>query len=106
MSENYQKYIKDDRVAVLYSPRFGAGWYTWNTQYKGLVFDKDIVEAVLNDNRELAAKIAEEKYPKTYTNGAADLKIAWLDENTIFEITEYDGRESIKIVGQSEYLIA
>jgi len=24
------KYIRDGKVAVLYSPGFGAGWSTWN----------------------------------------------------------------------------
>jgi hypothetical protein len=44
----YEKYIKDGKVAVLYSSGFGAGWYTWNDEsLTGLVFDRDIVEAVL-----------------------------------------------------------
>ena len=25
-----EKYIKDGKVAVAYSPGFGAGWSTWN----------------------------------------------------------------------------
>ena len=33
----YEKYYDSDgNVAVLYSPGFGAGWYTWNTDYEGL----------------------------------------------------------------------
>lgn len=27
------KVIKDGKVAVLYSPGFGAGWFTWNNHH-------------------------------------------------------------------------
>ena len=27
---NMQKVIRDGKVAVLYSPGYGAGWYTWS----------------------------------------------------------------------------
>jgi hypothetical protein len=103
---NYEKYIKDGLVAVLYSPGFGAGWYTWNTKYEGLVFDKEIVEAVLADNLNLVTEICERKYPDAYLGGARDLTVAWLDEGTLFEIREYDGSESIYEMGEQEYLCA
>lgn len=79
------KLIRDGKVAVLYSPGFGAGWYSWHNEQK-LVFDKDIVEAVLG--------------------GARDLQVAWIDEGDQFEINEYDGSESIHIIGRGNYLVA
>lgn len=47
---------------MLYSRGFGAGWYTWHPQHRGLVFDREIVEA--------AAEIARRKYGEdVYTGG-------------------------------------
>lgn len=102
----YEKYIQNGKVAVLYSPGYGAGWYSWNTEYEGLVFDKEIVEAVLADNKILAFEIAEKKYPEAYLGGIDDLEVGWLDEGTLFEIREYDGSESIREIGKQTYLCA
>ncbi len=33
-----QKLSQDGKVAVLYSPGFGAGWYTWNTDAPEILF--------------------------------------------------------------------
>jgi hypothetical protein len=100
-----KKYIKDGKVAVLYSPDYGAGWYSWNSNNEELLFDKEIVEAVLADNRELAAEIAKKKYD-AYTGGAKNLQIEWIDEGTQFEVEEYDGYESIHIIGSRDYITA
>lgn len=70
------------------------------------MYDKEIVEAVLADDRELAAKIAERKYENFYTGGAEDLCIRWIDIGTSFEIQEYDGSESVIYPGQQEYMRA
>lgn len=91
-----QKYMKDGKVAVLYSPGFGAGWYTWNTEHKDMIFDHDIVQAVLDSNKDLARKLAEEKWPSVYLGGLEDLTVAWLDPGEQFIIEEYDGSESIR----------
>ena len=42
------KVIRDGKVAVLYSPGFGAGWSTWNSHNPDLLFDSIIVDFVLN----------------------------------------------------------
>lgn len=103
----YEKYIKDGKVAVLYSPGFGAGWYTWNTEYEGLVFDKELVQALLDKSSiSFLEEIAERKYPGAYLGGAEDLEIEWIEEGLQFEINEYDGSESIHIIGERQYLCA
>lgn len=102
----YEKFTKDGKVAVLYSPCYGAGWYSWNTEHPGLLFDKDIVQAVLDGDKKLAAEIAERKYPNCYTGGAEDLQIKWLEPGTLFEVREYDGSESILVADYKEYLQA
>ena len=35
--------IRDGLVAVVYSPGFGAGWYTWNLESPEILFDPNIV---------------------------------------------------------------
>lgn len=105
--QNYEKYIREDgRVAVLYSPGYGAGWFSWNTKHKGLIFDKEIVQAVLDNDRELAARIAERKYKDCYTGGAEQLNISWLEPDTVFEISEYDGYESITFREAIDFIVA
>lgn len=103
---NYEKYIRDGMVAVLYSPGFGAGWYTWNPDREGILFDREIVEAVLANNRTLAADIAARKYPGCYTGGADCLEVGWVPPGGAFEIEEYDGSETLHIIGERKYLIA
>ena len=102
-----EKLKKDGKVAILYSPGFGAGWSTWNSEYaEQLIFDKEIAEAVLNENNKLAIAIAEKKYPDIYTGGGGGLTIMWIDEGEQFEITEYDGSEGVNIISQQSYFSA
>jgi len=98
----YEKFEKDGQVAVLYSPGYGSGWYTWNKQYPGLLFDKEIVEAVLNNDYNLVKEIARQKYPDGFFDGADTLKVKWLSKNTKFIVEEYDGSESIL----TEFIVA
>lgn len=102
----YSKYYKDGKVAVLYSPGYGAGWSTWESQYsEQLMFDKDIVQAVLDKDYNTAARIAEEKY-MAFTSGASNLEITWLDIGTKFAIEEYDGYEDIVLYDNKVFYTA
>ena len=93
-------------VAVLYSPAYGAGWYTWNTEHEGLIFDQDIVEAILYGNTDKAVEIATQRYDGAYLGGADDLAVCWLPIGTRFRIDEYDGYESVVLLDREQYLIA
>lgn len=93
-------------VAVLYSSGYGAGWYTWNTEYEGLLFDQDIVEAVLYGNINKAVEIAAERYDQAYLGGADNLAVCWLPIGTRFRIHEYDGYESVITLDGENYFIA
>lgn len=102
-----EKFIKDGQVAVLYSPGYGAGWSTW--AYEGreaLVFDVDIVKAVLNNDVKLAKEIAERKYPEQYNGGIDELVVGWVPQGEEFDIREYDGNESLQIIGKSSFFVA
>lgn len=102
----YQKLYQNNKIAVLVSPRYGSGWYTWNTAYEGLLFDRDLVEAVLEKNINKVKEIANEKYPGVYTGGARDLEVQWLEPGTYFRIEEYDGWEKLITYSNDVYFKA
>jgi hypothetical protein len=113
------KVIRDGKVAVLYSPDFGAGWYTWNIAYdekndpQSLLFDPILVELVENisgenkfDFVDRIEKRAEELVPNGYFGAADKLKIEWIPVGTQFVIDEYDGSESIRVKGEVPWITA
>ena len=93
-----EKVIRNKKVAVLYSPGFGAGWHSWNSN-KELLFHPKLVEMVENNRQsEITTQWIQENLGinNVYCGGADDLQIKWLDEGTAFIINEYDGSESIE----------
>jgi hypothetical protein len=87
-------------VAVLYSPGFGSGWYTWNSEYEELLFDTEMVEYVLSEGesmtREELEKYLIDKYPDIYIgSNIDDLRVYWVPQGEEFRIREYDGSEQI-----------
>ena len=100
-----EKVIRDGKVAVLYSPGYGAGWYSWNTKYPECLFDPKIVamvEAGQHDQIEAYCKTA---HPDLSLGGAEQLQIEWLPVGTAFKIEEYDGYESIEYQ-DTDWLVA
>lgn len=103
-----EKVIRDNKVAVLYSPGYGAGWYSWNDNNEECLFHPEIVQLV-EENRhteitkELCAKLFGDDF---YCGGADQLEIMWLDKNALFQVGEYDGSESICLQALQTYLIA
>jgi len=101
-----EKYYNDkNEVAVLYSPGYGAGWSSWHDD-QSILFDKEIVKLVIDKNTQGVIDLMAKKNPDIYCGGAKDLKIAWLEKGTVFEINEYEGNESIHIIGGREYNVA
>ena len=100
MNSEYEKLERDGKVAVLYSPGFGAGWSTWNTEprYRGLLFDHEIVEFVLANDLGAAINLTEKKYPGVYTGGGSNLTVEWVPKGERFTIKEYDGAERVTII--------
>jgi hypothetical protein len=109
-----EKVIRDGKVAIIYHPSFGAGWYTWNERgdfneinpdkYKGMIYHPLIVEKIETNKQ---SEITEEwvKSILGYENdkghlcvlAAGELEIKWLPVGTRFKIHEYDGSEDIWI---------
>jgi len=95
-----KKLIRDGKVAVLVSPGFGAGWYTWNNCHPECLYDPDIAEIVLGgingDAIRKIRKIAKIKYGKNfYTGGASQLEVEWIPIGSRFLLDEYDGSETL-----------
>jgi len=101
------KVIRDGFVAVLYSPGYGAGWYTWHN-IPELIYDPTIVEMIEQGRLNDVEAYCEKTYPsftKCYI-GASDLEISWIKEGREFIIEEYDGNESIRFREDIHWLVA
>ena len=104
-----EKVVRDGKVAVLVSPGYGAGWYTWNLQHPELVFLPRVVEMVLNGD----SPYDIEAYVKSvygeddiYTGGASDLVVEWIPQGAQFQIEEYDGSESLRLKDSQDWFTA
>jgi hypothetical protein len=102
-----EKVIRDGLVAVLYSPGYGAGWYSWNKEHLEIVFDPNIVEYVEKQEQDKLLAYMGLKYPDIYLGSNLDrLAISWIEEGVYFRIDEYDGNESVVIKDDEDWIIA
>jgi len=101
------KVERDGKIAVLYSPGYGAGWYSWHNKEE-LIFDPVVVQMVEENRREDIPEYVKNKYPGEYlyTGGAPDLRIEWVPKGNRFEIHEYDGSESFHWFYPDDSLVA
>jgi len=101
------KKIKDGMVAVLVSPRHGAGWYSWHS-VEELLYDPKVVDMVLEKTSAQTIELyCNEVYgDKAYYGGAEDLEVMWLPIGTHFSIHEYDGYETLRIRNDIDWEIA
>lgn len=118
-NQNVEPYLNENGdVGVLYSPGYGAGWASWNTNE--YAYDKRIVEKFIEDpdmfhtyKGSLFRK--DDQIPKLhlfmeelgydgYYGGAQDLKLVFIPRGTMFRITEYDGFEGIEVFDPSDYI--
>ena len=106
MPNPIKKLIDNGKVAVLYSPGFGAGWSTWNPGVPEIVFDPAIVKFIEHDQMAELNTYVTLKYPGLYTGGMQDLAVGWVLVGTEFRIKEYDGAESIELKGEINWITA
>jgi len=104
------KVIRNGEVAVLFSPGFGAGWYTWNTEHPAILYDPVVVKWVEEDKPaaeglRLEATL-EEKYPGCYLGGIDNLDIRWVPVGSRFVVDEYDGSESVVVEQEFDWMVA
>ena len=100
------KLVRDGMVAVLYSPDYGSGWYTWNRNQPELLFDPAIVQLVEDQKFDELKTYVTLKYPNIYEGGMWELKVAWIPEGAMFRINEYDGDESIELKDDMDWFTA
>lgn len=102
-----EKIERDGRIAVLVSHGFGAGWSTWNSDHREILcMDAEIVQAILDGDKDKAVKIAKLKCGDFYEGGIDGLEVEWVEKGAAFEINEYDGAESLHIIGDHDYMVA
>ena len=101
------KLIRDGQVAVIYSPGFGAGWSTWNSEYgDDLLFDPGIADLVLARAAEELEAYITLKYPNAYQGGVRSLEVKWVPEGTQFRIEEHDGSERVVLFDEDDWITA
>ena len=101
-----QKKTVDGLVAVLYSPDFGAGWFTWHNIAE-LLFDPKVVEMVLEKtSSETIELYCKTVYGDHYYGGACDLEVAWVPPGTEFVIEDYDGAETLTLKNETKWITA
>ena len=97
------KVVRDGKVAVIVSPGYGAGWSTWADDSRVAVFAPDVVEWIEAGKPELA----EGQFDGYgYLGGLFDAEIEWLPVGTRFEIDEYDGSESLRLLTPDDGFVA
>ena len=99
------KLIRDGKVAVLVSPGYGAGWYTWHRNEE-LLYDPSIVEWIEQGDLDKINTYLELKYPNDTSLGLSDLEVNWVPIGDKFRIDEYDGAESLVLQTNEHWLTA
>lgn len=108
MTKVSRKFIVDGKVAIIYSPGFGAGWYTWNTEHgQELIFDPGLIDLLINARPwDEIRSYATLKWPSAYLGGLSGAVVDWVPVGTAFQIAEYDGDESILVKENEDWIIA
>jgi hypothetical protein len=101
-----EKVVRDGKVAVVYSPGFGAGWYTWNQEHPELLFDPTIVKYVEDQDLDSLRSYMGLKFPEVYVSDYNDLTVKWIPQGIEFRIDEYDGNESVVTKQDDTWFVA
>lgn len=101
-----ERAVRNNHVAVIYSPGYGAGWYTWH-RVEELIFDPSIVYWIETSEYDKIRAYMVLKYPDVYVSQINfNLAIRWIPIGSQFRITEYDGAESVILQSEEQYLKA
>ena len=100
------KLVVNGKVAVLYSPGFGAGWYTWNYDTPEILFDPGIVSLIEEEKWDEMKTYVALKYPQIYDGAIDDIQVEWVPEGALFKVNEYDGAESLELKESDDWLVA
>lgn len=101
-----RKQLIGGKIAIIYHPGYGAGWYTWHGIREAL-FDPEIVNAIREDRFEEGQKYLEETYkldPSVYN--IKELDIFYVMPGSKFLVVEYDGSETVISSDQIQFIEA
>lgn len=99
------KLIVDGKVAVLLC-KCWTGWSTANSGNRDMLFDRDIVQAVINGEYTKGDEIIARKYPDAYFCHAKELAVEWVPVGTKFIVRSNDGWEFIQNVNDLDIVEA
>ena len=100
-----EKVIRDGKVGVLVSPGYGAGFLTWGAPIEA-IFNPTLIGLVEQQKVLEAIDFVAKTWENVYTGGVQDLKVFWIPEGTRFQITEYDGFESLEVLDEVNWITA
>jgi hypothetical protein len=100
-----KKLIRDGQVAVLVSPGFGAGWYSWH-HVEELLYDPSVVEWLEQGEMSKIQSYLALKYQDEYFGGLEDLEVKWVPVGARFRIDEYDGAENLVLESEERWFTA
>lgn len=105
----WDKYERDGKIAVLVSPGFGADWSTWVSDSEQACMDRRFVELALGERKGTIDELSKEIWGPDnheYTGGWEDIEVEWLSKGQRFEISEYDGSESLRCLDPETWFVA
>jgi hypothetical protein len=99
-------------MKILFSPGYGAGWVTWHSgtreEKKFMLTYEPFIQA-LEKNKKISQKLIEQfeeafetkfSRPPPYLGGCSKMQVK--DVDGPFEIREYDGSETVELIGISD----
>lgn len=105
-----ERLYRNDKMAVIITKNYGAGWYTWFQEPKLLTHPllvKRIEQGLpitlqwIKKNLNINLKGCSEDLIKRQ-----QLQIKWVPRGCSFRVTEYDGAESIEYFNPADYILA
>ena len=101
------KLIRNNKVGVLVSKSYGAGWYSWHHDER-LLFEPKIIEMLEADvdYHEIEMYCKATYGDDIYFGGIYDLHVCWVTVGKQFKIDEYDGAETLTVSDQVQWLTA
>ena len=97
-----------EKVKVLVSFGYGAGWSTWNRGHAGfLATDPTLVTMAERgaSEDEVSEYLSETLGIDVYTGGWPDIEVIPVDKGTRIQINEYDGAEAIEFVANAGFTV-
>jgi hypothetical protein len=101
-----RKLVRDGHVAILISPDYGSGWYSWNPDFPEILFDPAMIRLVEENKFDELEIYVTLKYPEIHKHALRDLEVEWIREGVEFRIKEHDGSETIEFKDEVDWIVA